>query len=98
MGCFFSVNMSAARHGEVMSAVPLDRVLTETDHPFGDRRSKGPRRPGSVADVESALARTYRISAPDLRLQVWRNLRRLTTETGTSRLLPRTVFSHLAAA
>ncbi len=98
LGCFFSVNASTIRRDAILASIPIDRLLTETDHPFGDRYSRGPRRPGAVADVESAVARVHGITAADVRLQVWRNLRRLATETGTSRLLPRVLVNHLAAA
>ena len=40
----------------LLDILPLDRILTETDHPFGDRRSGQHARPGLVAVVEKALA------------------------------------------
>ena len=63
LGCYFSVPPSAAaRRPDLLEAIPLDRVLTETDHPFGDRRSSGAR-PGNVDAVERALASCHRIDS-----------------------------------
>jgi TatD DNase family protein len=97
LGCFFSVNASSVRRAEVLANLPLDRVLTETDHPFGDRRSPAPRRPGRIESVERVLAEHYRIPATDMRRQVWRNLERLVRETRVSGQLPRAIRSQLAA-
>ncbi len=97
LDCFFSVNASSVQRAETLAAIPLDRVLTETDHPFGDRHAPAPRRPGSVEDVEASLAAHYGISTREMRHQIWRNLGRLVRETGSSGLLPRAVRSELAA-
>jgi TatD DNase family protein len=67
--------------------LPLDRVLTETDHPFGDR-GRPSARPGAVEAVEAALASHHRLTEDAVRLQVWRNLGRLAAEAGCIRLLP----------
>jgi TatD DNase family protein len=97
LGCFFSVNASSVRRTEALANVPLDRVLTETDHPFGDRSSPTPRRPGRIESVEQVLAEHYRITTSEMRRQVWRNLERLVRETGVSGQLPRAIRSQLAA-
>ncbi len=88
IGCYFSVPPSAARRSELLDEIPLDRVLTETDHPFGDKRSSGAARPGNVAAVERAVAAHHRIDIDELRRTVWRNLDRLTKEVDCGRLLP----------
>src|SRR6266540_6959383 len=75
LGCFFSVNAASVQRTESLAAIPLDRVLTETDHPFGDRRAPAPRRPGRIESVERVLADHYRISSTEMRRQIWRNLR-----------------------
>lgn len=56
LGCSFSVNAAEVAHPKILQMLPRERVLTETDHPFGDRRQPGPRRPGRVDPVEGALA------------------------------------------
>jgi TatD DNase family protein len=97
LGCFFSVNASSIRRAEVLANIPLDRVLSETDHPFGDRSSPTPRRPGLIESVERVLAEHYRIPESEVRRQMWRNLGRLVRETGVSGHLPRAIRSQLGA-
>jgi TatD DNase family protein len=46
MGCYFSVNatmLGSSKHASMVEAIPLERILTETDGPFtqaGERKSK----------------------------------------------------------
>jgi TatD DNase family protein len=96
LGCYFSVNTSSVRKTELMALIPSDRLLTETDHPFGDRRSTGFSAPGVLDGVERSVARLHAISAADARLLMWSNLNRLVREVGCSQLLPRQVRSWLA--
>ena len=80
-----------------MKMVPLERILPETDHPFGDKgRSK--RRPGEVSDVEEAIGTVHGISVGDVRRQTWVNLREVVSKSGVGRLLPTNVRRHLAFA
>jgi TatD DNase family protein len=95
LGCFFSLPPAAARRSEVLGAIPLDRVLTETDHPFGDRRSPSAR-PGNVQTIERALAAHHRVDLGEVRLTLWRNLGRLVRQVGCGGLLPRRVRTLLA--
>jgi TatD DNase family protein len=46
-GAYFSVNASQAKKWPGLRLLPLDRVLLETDHPFGDRAERDARRPGT---------------------------------------------------
>jgi TatD DNase family protein len=80
LGCYFSVNAAMLKRDDILRSIPLDRLLTETDHPFGDRRSHSVRRPGAVGDVEMALATMHGLSKEMIRIQLWRNLRRVVTE------------------
>lgn len=96
LGCYFSVNRSSVRRGALLSRIPLDRVLPETDHPFGDR-GRGPRRPGEVGQVEAALAEIHGLSTEDIRLRTWQTLASIVQETRTGRLLPEQVRRQLAA-
>ena len=87
LGCYFSVNASSVRRKDILASVPRDRLLTETDHPFGDRRSR-PRRPGLVDDVEQALGHQHGMSPSEVRRLMWSNLRLLISTTGCSKMLP----------
>lgn len=98
LGCYFSVNASMLKHPDLLRAIPLDRVLTETDHPFGDRGFRSIRRPGAVSEVERSLADMYGMQVDTMRRQIWRNLRTLTSELGVGARLPKELRRHLAAA
>lgn len=97
LGCYFSVNISSVRRHEVLSAIPVDRIFAETDHPFGDRAKRGVRRPGDVTDVEAALARHFGLDAAAVRTQAWRNLLSLVRQTGTGSLFPPDLRRQLAS-
>ncbi len=97
LGCYFSVNASSSRRKDVVACIPLDRLLTETDHPFGDRRSR-PQRPGNVEDVEAAIGTLHGMRTNEVRRLMWSNLRRLIMDTGCSAVLPSDVRVALAAS
>ncbi len=97
LGCYFSVNLSSIRRRGILDLIPSDRILAETDHPFGDRHGGADRRPGRVSDVEAALAKHYGVEADTIRTQTWQNLRDLSTVTRAAGLLPRPVRVALAA-
>lgn len=97
LGCYFSINASMLRRPELLDGLPLDRLLTETDHPFGDRSSGRGRRPGYVDDVERAFAQLHGLDQEELRRALWRNLAELVRLTRCGRLLPRPVRVTLAA-
>ena len=96
LGCYFSVNASSVRRKDVLAVVPRDRLLTETDHPFGDRRSRL-RKPGRVDDVELAIGRHYGMSPSEVRRLMWANLSLLISTAGCSTLLPHETRVALAA-
>jgi TatD DNase family protein len=98
LGAYFSINAANLKVREALDEIPIDRILTETDHPDGDRLSTQPRRPGNVTTVETALVRRHGITAADLRRTCWKNLRALTESTRTQELLPRRVQAILLAA
>ena len=87
LGCFFSVNAAMVRRGKMPVGVPLDRMLTETDHPSGDRGSK-PHRPGNVAEVEQAIGLQHGLSPNEVRYQMWTNFRTLVRTVGCYNALP----------
>lgn len=87
LGCYFSVNASSVRRKDILAGIPIDRLLTETDHPFGDRRSRM-RRPGRVDDVERAVGLQHGMSPREVRRLMWSNLSHLISTTGCSTMLP----------
>lgn len=95
LGCYFSFNPAGARRRDVIESIPLDRVLTETDHPFGDRRSK-PHQPGNVSSIERVLAQSHGTTPDEIRRQVWGNLANLVAQTGCGALIPSRLRSLLA--
>ena len=97
LGCYFSVNRSSSRRKDLLAWIPLDRVLPETDHPFGDR-GRGTRRPGEVRHVEAALAEVHDLNVEEVRMRTWRTLGNIVQETRTGRLFPEGVRRQLASA
>ena len=96
LGCYFSVNRSSSRRKDLLAQIPIDRVLPETDHPFGDR-GRGPRRPGEVRHVEAALAEVHSTSTEEIRIRTWQTLAFIVQETRTGRLFPEQVRRQLVA-
>lgn len=96
-GCYFSINASMLRRPELIDSLPLDRVLPETDHPFGDRGAGRGRRPGNVDQVERVLARLHGLDQDGVRRTMWQNLAALVQATKCGSLLPRPVRIALAA-
>lgn len=81
LGCYFSVNaqmLSNERHRTLVAALPLDRILTESDSPF----AQGQRGVGEPADILmplQVLARLYGRETPSMARAIRDNLRRLVT-------------------
>jgi TatD DNase family protein len=88
IGCYFSVNAAEATSPRILHLLPRDKVLTETDHPFGDRKERGARRPGRLDVIEDALGVLWGISKDQVRQQVWRNFRDLALATKSIDRLP----------
>lgn len=95
LGAHFSVNASSVRRLDVLSHIPSDRVLTETDHPHGDRWSRGPKRPGAVGDVEMALARHYGLAPDAMRQRIWETFTDVVDQTESRSLFPYEIRSLL---
>jgi len=89
LGCSFSVNASMLKHPELLGPLPLDRLLPETDHPFGNRSAGRSRRPGNVADVERTIGRIHGLDETAVRLAMWRNLAAKVAAAKCGSLLPR---------
>lgn len=96
MDCYFSANRSTVQRTEILNLVPLERILPETDHPFGDK-GRGTRRPGEVSEVEGAIGAVHGIAVEAVRRQTWVNLREVVLKASVGSLLPRNVRRHLAS-
>lgn len=88
LGAHFSVNAAQATRWSSLSSVPSDRLLTETDHPFGDRREAQPQRPGNVQLAERRIGETLDKRPDEVRAMTWRNLRSLVDALDLHNLLP----------
>lgn len=78
-GHYFSVNpsMTGSTNGRrVIEAIPQDRILTESDGPYG-KVAGNPCRPWEVSAVEGFLARLWSKSVEDVRAAVWENFKRV---------------------
>ena len=82
LGCYFSVNQAmfkTERGAALISEMPLDRILTETDGPFveiGDRSIA----PGSVAEAIRLLGECFSIEVETMRERVVSNFAALLGE------------------
>lgn len=80
-GFYFSVNTSmlASKSGDALvSAMPVDKVLTETDGPFVKLGQRPATPPDTALAVES-LARVWTIDTSEAKQRIADNLRRLVT-------------------
>ena len=98
LGCYFSVNSREIDRPRVIGIVPRDRILTETDHPSGDRSERPPNRPGNMRRVIAALAEHWRVGSDEVVRQTWENWRTLCLSTGTADLLPRSFKKQMLRA
>lgn len=95
LGCFFSLNGAEALKPKVLSLLPADRMLTETDFPHTTRNDRAADKPGAVSTIEGALGEAWDTDVGGVRRRVWENLARLCETTGTSSLMPRGVQAQL---
>ncbi|MET0993189.1 MAG: TatD family hydrolase [Mycobacterium sp.] len=84
LGCYFSVN--TAMHNELLTALPLDRLLPETDYPVTRKRTGT--KPGDTGRLETILGQIHGIDPSHVRRQFYRNLRRMAVETGSIDRMP----------
>lgn len=87
LGCYFSLPPAMMSSEETVRAIPPHRLLTETDHPYGDRRVRGAK-PGRVLEVEQRLADSRGIESRMQRLEVWANFAKLVDAAGVRAALP----------
>jgi TatD DNase family protein len=88
LGCYFSVNKAMRR--ETLTALPLDHLLPETDFPVARKRTGT--KPGDIGQLEILLAEIYGTDPSQVRRQFYRNLKKLSVETGAIDRMP----AHLA--
>ena len=77
LGCYFSINAEMLRKDHlrtVVTMLPLDRVLTETDGPF-TQHDRRPAKPADVAAVVDEFARLRGMEVGAAISAIWANLR-----------------------
>ena len=95
---YFSVNAAQARSRKSLRLIPADRLLLETDHPFGDRSESPPRRPGNLAKSETAVSIALSVSPDALRRRAWSNLKAIAETLNLVEMFPRDFQIQLLAA
>lgn len=76
MGCYFSINarmLRSSKANSLLKAIPLERILTETDGPFTEGRA-GPARPGDVLMCVEALAAANDTKVDEMQKRIVGNL------------------------
>ena len=84
LGCYFYINaamLDTERHSSMVAAIPLNRLLTETDGPF-TKTDDRPSKPADVAVVVESLSRIHGVAASALAATVRNNLRSLLESNG----------------
>lgn len=79
MGCYFSINaqmLTRPHHRDVVAALPMDRLLTETDGPFTQNDGRASR-PSDVARMLPDLAALRGVNVETMRHVLIDNLRAL---------------------
>ena len=86
---FLTTCSSTTPSWKSLRLVPLDRLLLETDHPFGDRSESPPRCPGNLSKSESAVSAAFSVSPDALRHRTWRNLKAISEKLNLVEMFPR---------
>lgn len=76
-GAYFSVN--EAMSVSILRAMPMERVLPETDFPA---RQVPAKLPGAVTPLEQRLSELWDLTAIQVRHQLWRNLKTIAVSSG----------------
>lgn len=97
-GCYFSINSRELQKPAVLGIAPKDRILVETDHPFGDRTESQPRRPGHMDRTLATLAARWDVPFDEAVRQTWVNWRDLSTATITADRLPASFRTEMLSA
>jgi len=86
LGCYFSINremLRSPKHQKLVAALPLDRLLTETDGPFVESDGQ-PLRPRDVATTVSELAHMRGLTPDAMADTILQTLGRLVAPAATS--------------
>ncbi|WP_321882771.1 Qat anti-phage system TatD family nuclease QatD [Burkholderia cepacia] len=87
LGCYFSINaamLDNPRHSAMVAAIPLDKLLTETDGPFTKTGSR-PSKPADVAVVVEMLGNLHNVLPATIAATVRSNLRSLLERPSSDR-------------
>jgi TatD DNase family protein len=95
LGCYFSIHSAVARQSKFRTRVPLEHILVESDHGYGDPPAAVPLR---VGWVEHLVAQQYGLDVKEIRRLVWQNFGTIVRKTGTLGLLPERFASMLTSA
>src|SRR5438132_2340862 len=79
-GCFFSINPAMLRRPEgirLIKTLPIERILTETDGPFGTDLNGNALRPADVQQTVEGIASATENSFTDMISILWTNLQTL---------------------
>jgi len=82
LGCYFSVNeemLRSPKHRKLVSLLPLERILTETDGPFVLNKEKVVR-PRDVQRTVHEIAQIHHLSDTEAAVRILHNLRSLVTK------------------
>ena len=85
LGCYFSINkemLNSSKHRRLISELPVERLLTETDGPFVESEGH-PIRPRDVAGTVAQLAFLRSVSVEEMRRTILANLRALLVENNS---------------
>lgn len=82
LGCYFSLPPAMMSSGKTLRLIPADRVLPETDHPYGDRLVRGRKQPGSTDEVEQHMSQLLGVEKLSQRISFWDNFARLVEQVG----------------
>jgi TatD DNase family protein len=97
LGCYFSINGAEVRRPKVITLLPKERALTETDFPFTEHTDRAATRPGAVATTEAAFEEIWGLDRAGVRFQVWQNLRDLCAAANCASNLPSGIAQGLRA-
>lgn len=85
MGLWFSVgpSMLQSQKGKIiLSKIPIDRILPETDGPFATQKNGEPWTPGEIDDVILLLSNIHHLTPDEVRSQIISNANEVLSITG----------------
>jgi TatD DNase family protein len=98
LGCFFSINGAEVKRPKVLSLLPPERILTETDFPYSRRADPAASKPAAVSTTEKALMQAWGMDELALRRLLWQNLGELFDQCGLADRVPPAVQEAMLTA